>query len=141
VTAGSWRVLVVDGSAASRAPIVETLRAAGAMVGEASSAQVALLTLEQTPCDQMVTNLSLPDADGYALLQAVRRLPGRVAEIKALALCPAGAAQETKLQAIMGGFHLVITQPCIPEHVALALRGIARLERGSAAAMASPHNA
>jgi CheY-like chemotaxis protein len=86
------------------------------------------MSLESALCDQLVTNLVLPDADAYALLRAIRRLPGPGSQLKAVALCADTEPQETKLHAIMEGFHLVITRPCSPDHLAVALRGMARLD-------------
>ena len=94
-----WRVLVVD-VGEHAAFLGAALRQAGAVVSEVSSAQVALLTLETEPFDQMVTSLDLPDADGYALLLALQREPARFQGLTAIALCPDGEDEGSKRRAM-----------------------------------------
>jgi CheY-like chemotaxis protein len=123
-----WRVLLVDAVAEPKV-VLHALREAGAIVSLVHSAQVALLMLESEPFDQIVTDLALPDVDGYALLRAVRRLPEPVGSLKVVALCPDTDAEAAQLQALMAGFHLAFRRSAPPDTIAIALRGMARLDR------------
>jgi two-component system, chemotaxis family, sensor kinase CheA len=82
--AGSARplrtVLLVDDSAFFRDMLAPLIKAAGYQVVAAGSATEALEALEsRRRPDLVVTDIEMPDMDGFALAQAIRALPGAAA--------------------------------------------------------------
>jgi two-component system, chemotaxis family, sensor kinase CheA len=70
-------VLLVDDSAFFRDMLTPLIKAAGYQVVAAGSATEALEALESgRRADLVVTDIEMPDMDGFALAQAIRTLPG-----------------------------------------------------------------
>lgn len=65
-------VLVIDDEIHIRKLICRMLETAGFEVLEASSGQQALRIVQQTPPDIITCDISMPDLDGFAVLQALR---------------------------------------------------------------------
>jgi len=68
------RVLVVDDEADARELMRIVLRSSGAEVMSAASAEEAFEHVEQWHPDILVSDIGLPDVDGYALIQKLRTL-------------------------------------------------------------------
>jgi signal transduction histidine kinase len=66
------RVLVVDDEPDARELARDALSFHGAVVETAPSVEEALRALEQKPFDVVVTDLAMPDADGFALVRRLR---------------------------------------------------------------------
>ena len=69
------KVLVVDDDDDSRELIASVLADLGASVVGASSADEAVNRLEQSVPDVLLSDIAMPDVDGYALLRRIRGLP------------------------------------------------------------------
>ena len=67
------RVLVVDDDAAVRETVSDVLRAEGCIVECASNGRDALDRLAESTWDAVVSDVVMPELDGYELFQAVRR--------------------------------------------------------------------
>ena len=67
------RILVVDDHDDGRTLTTLVLRQTGASVEAASSAREALARLEAHRPDVLVTDIGLPDEDGYSLIREIRR--------------------------------------------------------------------
>jgi CheY-like chemotaxis protein len=77
VAARSARVLVVDDNRRVREAVVGMLRMAGHHTDHAASGQEALAKLERDRFDVVLTDLSMPEMDGWAVANEVhRRWPG-----------------------------------------------------------------
>src|SRR5207248_1550455 len=72
---GGVRVLVVDDQPDAREVIATILRRAGAEVGTAGSAQEALENFWKTRPDILVSDVAMPDRDGFDLIRTLRELP------------------------------------------------------------------
>lgn len=126
------KVLLVGEHCPSGDETAAALRAAGATVLEAGSAQVALLTLQAESPDLLLSELILPDADGYALIHAVRRLPDpRLAGVPAVALTD-HATDEERQHSLVAGFQLHMVRPTDARGLALTLSGLRRLSAAAA---------
>src|SRR5262249_24823567 len=68
------RVLVVDDSRLVRAMIGRTLTGAGYTVAEAADGKVALALLSKEDFDVVITDLKMPELDGFGVLSAVKRI-------------------------------------------------------------------
>ncbi|MBZ5789139.1 response regulator [Burkholderia contaminans] len=70
------RVLVVDDDATSRASLAAALETMGAQVSTAQSGHDALDVVEQDAPNVVLSDLAMPDGDGFWLLERIRHLPG-----------------------------------------------------------------
>jgi two-component system CheB/CheR fusion protein len=67
-----WRVLAVDDYADALAPFAEVLRLEGAIVDTAENGKEALTLLQAQPYDLLVSDLGMPQMDGFQLIGEVR---------------------------------------------------------------------
>ncbi len=120
-------VLVVDDDPDTREALEVVLRHAGARVRTAGSVPEALRASIESAIDVVVTDLAMPDRDGYALLEALRgdeAAAGRHVPIIALT---AAATPEDRQRVDSAGFALHLTKPVEPvemlKAVAMATSG------------------
>jgi PAS domain S-box-containing protein len=109
------RVLVVDDDASACELVALTLRQAGAQVAVANTAAGALATLEAAsldgPFDLLLSDIGMPVADGYELMQQVRAHSVlSVRNVRAVALT-AYARLEDRLQALQAGYQTHLAKP------------------------------
>ena len=108
------RVLVVDDDADTRDLVTAVLGQSGAEVLTAASAEEALDTLARARPDVLVSDLSMPGDDGYALLERVRALGlDRDGRVPAIALT-AFARAEDRARALAVGFAVHVPKPVEP---------------------------
>jgi CheY-like chemotaxis protein len=120
------RVLVVDDDADNREMLAMILEHSGAVVATADSAADALRVLEREQFHVLVSDIGLPDEDGYSLLRRVRMLPkGRGGDIPAIALTGYGGHEE-RAQARAGGFHAHLTKPVALDEMLAAIVRVLR---------------
>ncbi|PYN44373.1 MAG: hypothetical protein DME00_25000 [Candidatus Rokuibacteriota bacterium] len=115
------RVLVVDDEGDARELMRAILAQCGAEVTAAATAQSALAALEQTPFDVLVSDIAMPEDDGYDLIRNVRALEAeRGGQIPALALT-AYARVEDRAAAISAGYQQHAAKPIEPAQLATAV--------------------
>jgi CheY-like chemotaxis protein len=108
------RVLLVDDEADAREVIATTLRRAGAIVATADSAAKALANLESFRPDVLLSDIGMPDQDGYALIQQIRQsLSAEYSDLPAIALT-AYAREEDSARALAAGFQAHLAKPVDP---------------------------
>jgi PAS domain S-box-containing protein len=104
-------ILVVDDEADARAVVAETLRLEGARVTIGDSARAALdhLRAPGAKFDVMVTDIGMPEEDGYSLVRKLRRL-SEGERVVAIALT--GYVSHADVEAaIDAGFDLHVPKP------------------------------
>jgi PAS domain S-box-containing protein len=105
------KVLVVDDEPDTRELIQEVLRECGAEVITSESAADALTAIEQHQPDILVSDLGMPDEDGYSLISKIRALPAEQGgQIPAAALT-AYARAEDRMRVLRSGFQFHIPKP------------------------------
>ncbi|AFZ00186.1 response regulator [Calothrix sp. PCC 6303] len=105
------RVLVVDNNVDFCYMITLLLEFYGVEVQTAFLAQSALKTFRQWQPDVLLSDLALPDEDGYKLIQEVRTKAGERGEA-VLAIAVTGYVDEKMLQrALNAGFDIWFTKP------------------------------
>jgi len=105
------KVLVVDDEADTRELIREVLKECGSEVITSPSVAEALIALEQHKPDVLISDLGMPDEDGYSLIAKVRELPPeRGGEIPAAALT-AYARAEDRMRVLRSGFQFHLPKP------------------------------
>ncbi|HKQ76677.1 MAG TPA: PAS domain S-box protein [Blastocatellia bacterium] len=118
------RVLVVDDEHDTREVLSVMLSRYGTEVRTAASAAEALQVFRQWKPDVLVSDIGMPEEDGYALIEKIRALPQEDgADTPAIALTAFAAAQD-KERAIASGFQRHLAKPIEP--VALA-KNVARI--------------
>jgi signal transduction histidine kinase/ActR/RegA family two-component response regulator len=118
------RALFVDDNPEARALVAAVLEAAGARVSVVASAAEGLRALETHPFDLVLTDIGMPEIDGYDFVMRLRereRAVGRV-PVCAVALT-AYAGNEDRRRALAGGFHGFLAKPIAPDELVRALRG------------------
>ncbi|MBY0243427.1 MAG: response regulator [Burkholderiaceae bacterium] len=115
------RVLVVDDEPDARDLIKRILNDCNATVSTANNAQEALTLVESTRPQLLVSDLGMPDIDGFELLAQVRALgPDRGGNVPAIALT-AFARSEDRLKALESGFRNHVSKPVEPAELINAI--------------------
>ena len=112
-------VLVVEDDADAREVITLMLEDSGGVVTAAATVAAALSALERVRPDVLLSDLSLPERDGYDFIRSVRALdPARGGSIPAIALT-AYASTEDRERVMAAGFQRCLSKPIdLPELVA-----------------------
>jgi signal transduction histidine kinase/CheY-like chemotaxis protein len=117
-------VLVVDDDPSVREYASAVLRMGGARVRTAPSAREALESIGATIPDVVITDIGMPEMDGYALLRMIRESPDpRVAVLRVIALT-AYARSDDRDQIAEAGFDGLLTKPVEPETLRSAVAAI-----------------
>ena len=106
-------VLVVDDDEDSRELVATVLGTAGAAVATADSARVALDLVERRRPDVLVSDIGMPEHDGYWLIRGVGARPDASASVPAIALTAYARADDARL-ALAAGFQEYLAKPVEP---------------------------
>jgi PAS domain S-box-containing protein len=117
------RVLVVDDDADVRGMMETVLSERGAHVTSAASAGEALDSVAREAPDVLLSDLAMPEMDGYALLRELRARP-ESPRIPAAALT-AYARAEDRRQALLAGFQMHVAKPIEPEELVAVVASLA----------------
>ncbi len=118
------RVLVVDDEADIRELVTFILQESGAEVTVTASASEALAALNQSVPDVLLSDIGMPDVDGYMLMRQVRAFsPERGGQIPAIALT-AYAGEYNQQQALAAGFQLHVSKPVEPDELVRAIANL-----------------
>jgi PAS domain S-box-containing protein len=121
------RVLVVDDDPDNLDLLGFILRKSGAQVITAASTSEALKVLERWQPDVLVSDLAMPEQDGYFLIKQVRaRGPEQGGNIPAVALS-AYTKPEDRTRALGAGFQMHVSKPIDPENFVGVLASLTRL--------------
>ncbi|BDA75242.1 two-component hybrid sensor and regulator [Rivularia sp. IAM M-261] len=108
------KILVVDDETDTKEVIAFILQQAAADVITAASAKEALTALAQFEPDVLISDIGMPDMNGYMLIKQVRQLAPHLSQIKALALT-AYAGEINYQLALQAGFQAHLSKPVEPE--------------------------
>jgi signal transduction histidine kinase/CheY-like chemotaxis protein len=114
------RILAVDDDADARELFATVLGRLGADVVVAASAEEAMERLRADRYDILLADIGMPATDGYALVEAVRLLPGDVGRIPAIAVSAFGR-REDKARALAAGYNAHLSKPILPDQLAAAI--------------------
>jgi signal transduction histidine kinase len=108
------RILVVDDDDDARALLEEVFAEAGAFVACASSADEALEQLAGRRPDIIISDIGMPQVNGYSLMQAIRRLPHDGGSATPAIALTAYSRPEDAERAIAAGYQLHAAKPIDP---------------------------
>ena len=115
------QILVVDDDADMREFLSFMLEQYGATVTTVTSAIAALTTLSQSQPNLIISDIGMPEMDGYMLMRQVRSLkPEQGGTIPAIALT-AYAGEMDQQQALAVGFQQHISKPVDPQELVKAI--------------------
>ena len=117
-------MLVVEDQADARDLIRRVLAECDAEVLTASAADEALQAVERDRPDVLVSDIGMPDVDGYELLRRVRALGhARGGRIPAIALT-AFARSEDRTRALRAGFLVHVAKPVEPSELVATVASV-----------------
>jgi len=115
------KILVVDDDLDSRDFICFVLEEEGAEVISVSSAFEALKTLPESKADVLLSDIGMPEMDGYMLMRQVRTWTSEQGgKTPAIALT-AYAGEYNHQQAMSAGFQMHLTKPAEPSQLVAAV--------------------
>lgn len=119
------RVLLVDDEADSRDLLNVVLDGCGARVTTASSAAEALETIKREKFDVLVSDIGMPEEDGFSLISKIRNLPDAAGgNVPAIALT-AYARPEDRIRALRLGFQMHVAKPVESAELVVAVANLA----------------
>ncbi len=125
------RVLTVDDDPDARELLTVLLAQYGAEVLTVDSAAEVLANLESFQPDVLVSDIGMPEVDGYSLIKQIRTLtPEKGGQIPAIALT-AYAREDDHQRAITSGFQRHVTKPLDPEELVQAVVALVRSNQPS----------
>jgi CheY-like chemotaxis protein len=131
------KVLLVDDADDTLDVLQQILQHSGATIMAASNAGTALALLEHEQPDVIVSDIGMPDIDGFELMRRIRRRTASAGgAIPAIALT-AFTRQDDRRKAMQAGFDDYLAKPVEPDslvaHIAQAVgqRGAAEVEAGT----------
>jgi signal transduction histidine kinase/ActR/RegA family two-component response regulator len=124
-------VLVVDDEADARELAKRLLETCNAKVFLARGAEDALVILARERLDVMVSDIGMPDVDGYQFIRKVRaRSAEEGGKIAAIALT-AFARAEDRMRAMIAGYNLHLSKPIEPAELIIAIASLSGRISGS----------
>jgi CheY-like chemotaxis protein len=117
-------VLVVDDEADARILLTTVIEQRGAQVLAVASAREALEVLSRFKPDVLVSDIGMPEEDGYSLMRSVRRFGAEDGgKVPAVALT-AYARDEDRMRALLAGYQVHVAKPVNPAELVAVIAGL-----------------
>ncbi|MBD2170925.1 PAS domain S-box protein [Anabaena cylindrica FACHB-318] len=108
------KILAVDDEPDTREFLKTALEQYGAIVTTAASTREALKLLQLVKPDVLLSDIGMPNEDGYALIRQIRALSSEQGGNVPAAALTAYTRQSDRLQALTAGFQIHISKPIEP---------------------------
>ena len=118
-------VLVVDDELDARTLLTEILERHGAQVRAVASAAEGLAEVLRAQPDVLVSDIGMPEEDGYSFIQKVRSVTKAGAKPLPAAALTAYARTEDRTRALLAGFQSHIAKPVEPQELLLVVATLA----------------
>jgi PAS domain S-box-containing protein len=118
----SWKILVVDDAEAALYTLAELLSTMGQRVRTALDAAAAIEQVRTERPDVVISDIAMPNVDGYELAQRLRQEPG-LEKVVLVALTGYGQDSD-KRHAIEAGFDYHLVKPATMETLVNLLRSL-----------------
>ncbi|MCT7959907.1 PAS domain S-box protein [Laspinema sp. D1] len=119
------RVLVVEDEPDTLEFLIATLEMAGAIVRGVSSATQALAAIKSEKPDVLVSDIGMPELDGYSLIQQVRSQESDSERVLPALALTAYARDSDRARALNAGFHQHISKPIQPARLITVVKNLA----------------
>jgi len=128
-TLSGVRVLVVDDAEDAREALSMLLSQFGALVTAVGSVDEALTTLDRESPDVLLSDIAMPDEDGYSLIRKVRAREAVRGGLVPAAALTAYASPEDRLKALRAGYNDHLPKPVDPVILVEVVSGLASRAR------------
>ncbi|HVG11105.1 MAG TPA: ATP-binding protein [Thermoanaerobaculia bacterium] len=119
------RVLAVDDEADARHLLKAVLEQCGAEVRTCASVAEAISALQEYRPDVLVSDIGMPEQDGYSLIKKVRALNAESGGRTPAVALTAYARVEDRLQALSAGYNMHVSKPVEPTELAVVIASLA----------------
>jgi CheY-like chemotaxis protein len=119
------KILAVDDDADARELLTAILERCGAQVVTCDSAANALACLKEFKPDIVVSDIGMPEEDGYDLMNKIRASESGKQRVPAVALT-AFARVEDRLKALAAGFNMHVPKPVEPAELTMVIASLIR---------------
>jgi CheY-like chemotaxis protein len=121
-----FNIVVIEDELDAREFLAIALEQYGARVKAAASAAEGLRAVAAEVPDVILSDLGMPDEDGYSFIRKLRALPSNEGgQVPAIALT-AFVRTEDRIRALESGFQLHFSKPIDPLQLVVAITNIAR---------------
>jgi len=120
------RALVVDDQEDARILICRLIEEHGGRCILAASAADAMRLIEKEDINIVISDIGMPDMDGYQFIRQIRALPGEVRNLPAIALT-AYARTNDRQRALLAGFQMHMAKPVEPRELIAAVASLLNL--------------
>jgi signal transduction histidine kinase/ActR/RegA family two-component response regulator len=118
------KVVLAEDDRDARELLWHTLVQRGAEVIAASSAAEALEAVERMHPDVLISDIGMPDEDGYELIRKVRMLGEGASDVPAVALT-AFSRLEDRTRALLAGYQIHLTKPVDARELTVTVASLA----------------
>jgi PAS domain S-box-containing protein len=116
------RVLVVDDDTDTREWLTMVLEVNGIAVESVESAEQALAALERLRPDLLISDIGMPEEDGYVMIRKVRALSAERGGLTPAAALTAYAGDAARERSLDAGFQVHLSKPIDPGDLISAIR-------------------
>jgi CheY-like chemotaxis protein len=126
---GGARVLIVDDEPDGRQLMVRILEGRGASVTAVASGNEALALLKDRQFDILISDIGMPDLDGYELMRRARSLDaGHAGPMPAIAVT-AYARTEDRQRSLLAGYQMHLAKPIEARELVAGVASLLQLRR------------
>ncbi len=119
------RILLVEDEKDTRELLKFVLESSGAHVTDADSAKQGWEAFKQHGFDVLISDIGMPEEDGYSLIRRIRALPAPDGgAIPAMALT-AYIRPEDRIRMLRAGFHIHVAKPVEPSELIMVVSSLA----------------
>ena len=111
-------ILVIEDDPDARQWLVQTLERWGARVATAGSGREALDAVTRERLDVLVSDIRLPDTDGYELIRKIRDIEGALGRYTPAVALTAYPRVEDRARALEAGYQMHVPKPVAPHDLA-----------------------
>jgi PAS domain S-box-containing protein len=122
---GGLRVLVVDDEEDTCEVLQTIIESCGARVRTANSAAAALEAMTEESFDVLISDIGMPEEDGYSLIAKVRALGAERGGRMPAAALTAYAREEDRIRALRSGFQIHVPKPVSPNELVAVVANLA----------------
>lgn len=122
------KVVAVDDDPDSRELLTAVLESSGAQAIVVGSGREALSAIRKARPDVFISDLAMPEMDGYELIRNVQELREKVGSVPSIAVT-GSARNDERVRSRRAGFELHFTKPVDPDKLVAAIAELVESKR------------